>query len=436
MTRATNTAASPKSNTQLRTPNAPLHVETLCGRSASPAPPILHQNGTGVNRRVWLAGGVFLCFFPRAAAAGEGWRLTAAPAPGGRCAYDGQSPGPAIRAAVGRRCRIKLANKLAAPTSLAFAGLRLPFARGAEIAPGGRETVEFTPLEPGFGLYLPYGPGGDQLAGGLFGPVVVEEPAPPAVDLDAVVVFSLAGREWRANASLSTLELSAVPGARVRLRLANAAPDLVLPLAARGATATLVAIDGQPCDPFAPRGGAFALCPSARFELMFDLDGPFDLALAGPDRPPLLRISPEGARVEARRAPAALPANPRLPAEIALEKARRARIAIGGSKEKGFALNRGDGAKPLFAVARGTPVTLTLVNQTAEPQTLRLEGHCARILHALDDGWDPYWRDALLIGPGRMLHAAFVADNPGRWPLASASPERRAQGMAGWFEVS
>ena len=81
-------------------------------------------------------------------------------------------------------------------------------------------------------------------------------------------------------------------------------------------------------------------------------------------------------------------------------------------------------------------MVLTLVNETAEPQTLRLEGHWARVLHALDDGWDPYWRDALLVGPAKTLHVAFVADNPGRWPLASASPARAAKGLAADFMVA
>ena len=38
--------------------------------------------------------------------------------------------------------------------------------------------------------------------------------------------------------------------------------------------------------------------------------------------------------------------------------------------------------------------------------------------------------------PGRTLHAAFVAQTPGKWPLASASPDARAQGLKAWFQVS
>ena len=66
---------------------------------------------------------------------------------------------------------------------------------------------------------------------------------------------------------------------------------------------------------------------------------------------------------------------------------------------------------------------------------MRLGGHVARLLHALDDGWEPYWRDVIAVAPGRTTRLAFVADNPGKWPIASATPAARAAGLCGWFEV-
>ena len=210
----------------------------------------------------------------------------------------------------------------------------------------------------------------------------------------------------------------------------------MLNLRTGGAASVIVAIDGQPCPPFAPRDGELPLCPAGRFELMFDLVAAFELS-AGGERP-ALRISPRGGAAAPRPAIAPLPANPRLPTAIALERARQVRIVIEEAAEAGFTLNgaaEGPG-KPLFQVGRGTPVALTLVNRTAAAQTLRLDGHVARILHALDDGWDPYWRDALFIPAGRTLHAAFLADAAGRWMLASAAAEKRAKGMAGWYAVA
>ena len=82
---------------------------------------------------------------------------------------------------------------------------------------------------------------------------------------------------------------------------------------------------------------------------------------------------------------------------------------------------------------RGAPTVFALANKTAVVQALRLWGHVARLLHSMDDGWEPYWRDTILIQPGRTAHIAFVADNPGKWPLESAIPEHRAAGVARGF---
>ena len=369
-------------------------------------------------------------------------RLEAAPLAGrgGALGYNGASPGPLLRGQAGAPLRLTLLNKLSLPTSMrlpGYAGLTAP-----ALAPGETRDLAFTPEAPGFDLYGPFGPAAaaGELGAGLFGAVLIDEPSPPVVDFDTVVIFSGADpRALRANAGLAPLRLTTPLGSRVRLRLANASPDLLLTLRASDAAAVIVAIDGQPCEPFSPRGGEFPLCPSARFELMFDLDSPFVLAMPNGNAP-MLQITP-GVGGVARRPPiAALPANPRLPLEIALERAQQVRIVISGAAPSGFSLNGVGGAdwpeKPLFKVARGSPVALALVNQTEAPQTLRLEGAVARILHALDDGWDPYWRDALFIGPGQTLHVAFVADRAGKWPLASTSPPKRAMGMAGWYAVT
>ena len=91
--------------------------------------------------------------------------------------------------------------------------------------------------------------------------------------------------------------------------------------------------------------------------------------------------------------------------------------------------------KPAYALARGQPAVFALANKTASVQALRLWGHVARLLHPMDDGWEPYWRDTILIQPGRTTHIAFAADNPGKWPIESAIPERRAAGVGGWFQV-
>ncbi len=208
----------------------------------------------------------------------------------------------------------------------------------------------------------------------------------------------------------------------------------------------IVAVDGQPSEPFAPLRNQFPMGPCARFELLFDM--PRDVgsevrfALRGdsgaPDIP-FVAVKAEGDPVAARSAPARLPPNPALPAEIALEAARSFDIVVTGGAVAPFAVNGATftdwGPKPIAQVAHGQPTVFAFANRTAVVQAMRLGGHVARLLHSMDDGWEPYWRDTILIQPGRTLHVAFIADNPGKWPIESAIPEHRAAGVGAWFLV-
>jgi FtsP/CotA-like multicopper oxidase with cupredoxin domain len=402
--------------------------------------------------------------------------LTAAPAaqalvappaqPTRLLAYEGTVPGPLIRLKRGEELALQLANRLDAPTTLSFPGLRIDNAFAgiagltqAPIAPGGEAEVRFTPPDAGFNLYLPDAGAATarQLASGLFGPIVVEEPAPPDVDLEAVVVVA----DWRldevgrlrddagppslttAGASAAPQRFAAPPGARVRLRLANASTLRAMTIAVAGAAPLIVAVDGQPSAPFAPLRNLFPIGPGARFELIFDMADAavaFSLRDDAGDEPerPLVVFDCAGASRSARPTFAGLPANPLLPKEIDLARARRFELALSGDGAA-LAINGETlsdwSAKPRFSVQRGAAVTLALVNATAAAQTMRLGGHVARLLHALDDGWEPYWREVFLVPPAKTVHLAFVADNPGKWPIASASPAARAAGLSGWFEV-
>ena len=59
-----------------------------------------------------------------------------------------------------------------------------------------------------------------------------------------------------------------------------------------------------------------------------------------------------------------------------------------------------------------------------------------RLLHALDDGWEPYFLDTVLVPEDRTVRIAFVADTPGRWLLASTILERFDAGLWTWIEVT
>ena len=96
----------------------------------------------------------------------------------------------------------------------------------------------------------------------------------------------------------------------------------------------------------------------------------------------------------------------------------------------------GSASAPLVRVKRGAPVVLTLKNETAFVQPVHLHGHSFRLLHPLDDGWEPYWLDTAQVPENKTIRIAFVADNPGKWLLASTVAERFDSGLWTWIEVT
>ncbi len=102
---------------------------------------------------------------------------------------------------------------------------------------------------------------------------------------------------------------------------------------------------------------------------------------------------------------------------------------INGAASKAY------GGPPLFQVKRGSPVTLGFVNRAEVPVVMHVHGHCVRLLHDLDDGWEPYWRNGVVVPPGKTKHVAFVADSPGKWAVHDDILEHEAAGLAAWFEV-
>jgi FtsP/CotA-like multicopper oxidase with cupredoxin domain len=126
--------------------------------------------------------------------------------PAAAYAYGGAIPGPLIRLRKGDELRLMFANKLAEPTTLSFPGLGSANAAAGiggltqeRLKPEARAEIRFIPADSGFNLYLPHAGSTDasQQGRGLFGPIIVDEPKAPGVDLDAAVVLS----DWNVDGS-------------------------------------------------------------------------------------------------------------------------------------------------------------------------------------------------------------------------------------------
>lgn len=254
--------------------------------------------------------------------------------------YNGQMPGPPIRAREGDFVRVILHNELKVPTSLYFHGLilpgsvdGLPLPDGGLVAPGGVYAYQFQVTQPGTFWYHPQVVHADQQARGLYGAIVVEPSAVPrGYEDDHVIILGqclVAAKAAAGQADLpakgpksrqprpgsaapisaqSTLEVisptapappapavtyftingksaPAIPplevrkGQRIRLRVINACQQLC-PLHLTGHKFELVATNGgDGLEPHVTRDSV-AVQPGDRLDLEFSADNPGTWSLA------------------------------------------------------------------------------------------------------------------------------------------------------------
>jgi FtsP/CotA-like multicopper oxidase with cupredoxin domain len=406
-------------------------------------------------------------------------------------AFDGDASGPVLRVRQGQEVRVRLVNKTERPLSIHWHGVRNANAMDgvggltqAPVAPGESFDYRFTPPDPGTFLMRPLVIGGSsEPAGrGLSGLLVVEEREPPVVDQEFALLVddwliadegalapfgnpqeaATVGRlgNWlTVNAGGVPHELKVAPGARIRLRLANACNARGFRIRFDDLRAYVAAIDGQPTDTFEPLRSTLPFAPGNRYDLI--LDAPAEAgavgtitALIGAGVPLVSLRTGDAAPGSKRpaRAPVALAPNKQLPPAIRLQQATRKELVIAGGARVGaggrpeytgdprsiWTINgaAGSAGAPLLRVKRGSPVVLTIRNQTPIVQPIHVHGHSFRLLHVADDGWEPYWLDTLQVPEGRSLPIAFHADNPGKWAISSTVLERFDTGLWTWFEVT
>jgi FtsP/CotA-like multicopper oxidase with cupredoxin domain len=231
-------------------------------------------------------------------------------------------------------------------------------------------------------------------------------------------------------------------GARVRLRIINAASSSQFWIDLGMLTGQVVAVDGHSVHPAA--GGRFPLAIAQRLDILLDIPGrgtfPIlahvegkraraGIILATADAQ-IARIEDAAAAAPAldnsleARLSAVDPLPPRQPDLVH-------RIAFSGNmRPYSWALNGQywPQIEPLM-LRKGQRVEIELVNQTMMPHPMHLHGHAFQVIAVDGRPIAGAVRDTVLVPPRGNLRFAFDADNPGRWAFHCHNLYHMATGM-------
>ncbi len=405
--------------------------------------------------------------------------------PAATWAYRTSLAGPPLRVRVGDRMRATLTNNLPEPTTVHWHGLALrndadgvPGLTQQPVAPGERYTYDF--VVPDAGTYWYHSHAGTQLDRGLYGPLVVEDPADPGVDVDEVLLLDdwldgISGtpdqelarlRGGMSGMSMGTSMTSAVLGGdagdvayplhlvngrppadqqtvlartgdRVRLRLVNAGSDTAYRVAIGGHRLTVTHADGRPVRPVAvdslllgmgERYDVQLVARSGAWPVVAVAEGKTGAAQAvlrtrdaAASRAPAIGTRPaelgRDLLTYGRLAPVA---SQRLPAR---SPDRTYRVDLTGSMDN-YTWGLGGDAKKL-QVRPGQRVRLIMRNSTAMWHPMHLHGHTFAVVeqHGVRKG-------TIIVVPNQTVTIDLDADNPGQWMYHCHNVYHQSLGMS------
>ena len=380
----------------------------------------------------------------------------------------GSVPGPALEAQLGEVLEVELHNRdVGAGVTLHWHGYDVPNAMdgvaGATqdaVLPGQSMTYRFVAAQSGTYWYHTHQDSFEGVRKGLYGSLVVRDPASPREPMDLVVAghtlngLSLLGASDR-------ISTHAVPtGTQVRLRLINT-DSLPQRYVLLGADFTVAAVDGTAVHQPQPVSGKV---------LRIGAGGRLDVVLRMPGAPVTLRMEaaasaavvlyPSGPEPRGAGPGQAGETAPSLPAGTfakaaeldlfsygkpdphapAVTQATRQEVLVldqqfrfvDGVPRYAYTVN---GAAypniPALVVAKGDVVKLTLVNRSAEPHPMHPHGHHVRVLsrNGIAPAGSPLVLDTVDVLPGDVWEVLLTADNPGIWMDHCHNLEHAAQGM-------
>lgn len=351
----------------------------------------------------------------------------------------GSVPGPVLRISEGDLVEVTLENRdVAGGVTIHWHGVDVPNAEDGvagvtqdAVPPGGRHVYRFLATQAGSFWYHAHQASAEEVRRGLYGVLVVEPAdaaAPEITDL-VVALHTLDGTPL-VNATAGVERHAVPPGTPVRLRLVNTdnAPQRYN---IGGTSFRVVAIDGTDLvGPTPLTGRTLVLAAGGRYDVAFTMprtpvklaveDTLVGLALsaAGTADPPSPEPGPEFDPA-AYGKPASTPfdASSRFDRVFELEIGRKPGF-LNGRPGKQWTINGGIYPRvPMFMVARGDLVRISIHNSSGAVHPMHLHGHHMLVLSrdGVPTSGSPWWSDTLNVEAGERYDVAFLADNPGIW---------------------
>lgn len=411
-------------------------------------------------------------------------------------AYRDQVPGPEIRLRKGETLRATLTNDLPADTTMHWHGLAIPNAMDGvpvltqpAVPPGQNFGYEF--VVPDAGTYWYHSHVGTQLDRGLFGPLIIEDPAEGSeYDTELVVVLDdwidgtgttpervladlrKAGMAdmgdmgpdagvtpstplgddggdvtypyYTANGRISrdpqTVEYRG--GQRVRLRIINAGSDTAFQVGIPNHRMTVTHTDGFPVVP--AETDAVILGMGERVDAIVTLKSAAPLVAAAYRKDGFARLN---MRVDGTRASAAADGfvatlRTRRPLDTATlaaaagfdlppaSPAQTLELRLGGpGKRYDWTINGKlyDPPGGGYAIEPNQRVRVRYVNETKMFHPMHLHGHTFQVMGA---GGPRARKDTVLVAPLQTVEVDLQTDNPGRWITHCHNTYHLESGMA------
>jgi FtsP/CotA-like multicopper oxidase with cupredoxin domain len=370
--------------------------------------------------------------------------------------YNGQVPGPTIRAKVGTAVTIDVLNRLEEPTSVHWHGLRIdnemdgvPGVTQDAIQPGEQFTYRLKLSEAGTFWYHPHLNAGEQLERGLKGVLIVDPPEKLPWSQDLILLLD----DWRLQKDGTIYshfnthsdlmhdgrwgnavtvngkwkpEYFVSPGERVLLRIINGANARVFLPTFDGLSAKVIAVDGRPVSTVFPIE-KFYLAPGNRLDL--DITIPVDAAgktfevkdnFASKAFPvAIIKVKNEkGVKTpifEIATAkdyiPAALFENTTVTKTWDLDAIRGGQFGIGWTMNQKLWPDADLGDLDI-----GQPQKVTFNNNSSRLHPMHIHGAFFRFLERNGNPtMEPFTRDTVLVGPRERITIGLVPEHDGVW---------------------